>query len=71
MRTLHAGGRTYGDVGRGLASESENGNSSPSLSSRKSLGGTGGFTLSFDFPPRGFLYDIGFGTFFIGWNMLR
>ena len=48
-----AGARGGGDAGGGK--------SSPSLSSRNSRGGTGGFTLSLAFPPRGFLYDIGVG----------
>ena len=66
IHTLEAGGRIGGDFGRWP--ESDVGNSSPSLSSQKRLGGMGGFTLSFAFPPRGFLYDPGFGTFVNGWK---
>lgn len=47
---------------------SDAGNSSPSLSSRNSLGRTGGFILSLTLPPRGLLYDVGFGTLVVGWK---
>jgi hypothetical protein len=47
---------------RGDGDDAGDGKSSPPLSSRNSRGGTGGFTLSLAFPPRGFLYNVGFGT---------
>ena|SRR5258705_199455 len=45
-----AGVRKDGDVG-GCPELEDDGNSSPSLSSRNRRGGTGGFTLSLVFPP--------------------